>query len=156
MRVALPQIPRSVQQTLGTEAAEDFSQWFEVVLVEHAVRRDEYREVLSRLDILERDVADVKASITDLHHTMDERFDRMNAEMNERFDRMNAEMNERFDRMNERFERLEARNDERFDRMNERFDEMYRHISTMTRWTVGTLALIGTIMTILMAIAQFT
>ena len=107
-------------------------------MVERAVRRDEYREVLSRLDILEHDVADVKTSITDLHRTMDERFDRMNAQMNGRFDRMHFEMNERFDRM------------------NERFDEMYRHISTMTRWTVGTLALIGTIMTILMAIAQFT
>ncbi len=127
MRVALPQMPPSVRQTLGPEATGDFSQWLEIVLVEHAVRRDEYREVLSRLDILEHDVADVKASITDLHHTMDERFDRMNSEMNERFDRV-----------------------------NERFDEMYRHISTMTRWTVGTLALIGTIMTILMAIAQFT
>jgi hypothetical protein len=127
MRVALPQIPQSVQQTLGPEATGDFSQWFEIVLVEHAVRRDEYWEVLSRLDILEHDVADVKTRISDLHHTMDERFDRMNSEMNERFDRM-----------------------------NERFDEMYRHISTMTRWTVGTLALIGTIMTILMAIAQFT
>ncbi|MBM4466900.1 MAG: hypothetical protein FJ014_15340 [Chloroflexi bacterium] len=74
-------------------------------MVEYAVRRDEYREVLSRLDILEHDVVDVKAGIADLHRTM-----------------------------------------------NERFDEMYRHISTMTRWTVGTLALI---MTILMAIAQF-
>ena len=123
MRIALPQMPQSVQQTLGPEAAGDFSQWFEIALVEHAVRRDEYREVLSRLDILEHDVADVKTSINDLHRTMDERFDRMN---------------------------------ERFDRMNERFDQMYRHISTMTRWTVGTLALLGTIMTILMAIAQFT
>jgi hypothetical protein len=28
-------------------------------------------------------------------------------------------------------------------------------MTTMTRWTVGTLALLGTIMTILMAIAQF-
>jgi tetrahydromethanopterin S-methyltransferase subunit G len=138
MRVALPQMPQSVQQTLGPEATGDFSQWFEIVLVEHAVRRDEYREVLSRLDILEHDVADVKTSITDLHRTMDDRFDRVN----ERFDRMNSEMNERFDRTNSE--------------MNKRFDEMYRHISTMTRWTVGTLALIGTIMTILMAIAQFT
>jgi tetrahydromethanopterin S-methyltransferase subunit G len=123
MRVILPEMPPSVQQTLGPEATGDFSQWLEVVLVEHAVRRDEYREVLSRLDILEHDVADVKTSITDLHRTMDERFDRVN---------------------------------ERFDRVNGRFDEMYRHISTMTRWTVGTLALFGTIITILMAIAQFT
>jgi chromosome segregation ATPase len=103
-------------------------------MVEHAVRCDEFREVLSRLDVLEHDVADVKASIAGLHRTMGERFDRVN----ERFDRMNSEMNDRFDRV------------------NARFDEMYRHISSMTRWTVGTLALIGTIMTILMAIAQFT
>jgi len=134
-------MPQSVQQTLGPEAAGDFSRWLEVVLVEHAVRRDEYREVLSRLDILEHDMADVRASLNDLHHTMDERFDRMN---------------ERFDRVNERFDRMNAEMNERFDRMNERFDEMYRHISTMTRWTVGTLALFGAIITILMAIAQFT
>jgi DNA anti-recombination protein RmuC len=142
-------MPPSVQQTLGPEATGDLSQWFEVVLVEYAVRRDEYREVLSRLDILEHDVADVQVSIADLRRTMDERFDRMNAEMNERFDRMNAEMNERFDRMNSEM-------NERFDRMNERFDQMYERMTTMIRWTVGTLALLGTIMTILIAIAQFT
>lgn len=59
-------------------------------MVEHAVRRDEYRELLSRLDILEHDMADVKTRITDLRHTMDARFDRMNSEMNERFDRINT------------------------------------------------------------------
>ena len=138
MRATLPKMPQSVERTLGPEATGDLSQWLEIVLVEHAVRRDEYREVLSRLDILERDVADVKDRITDLHRTMDERFDRMNSEMNERFDRMNSGMNERFDRM------------------NERFDQMYERMTTMIRWTVGTLALLGTIMTILMAIAQFT
>ena len=127
MRATLPKMPQSVERTLGPEATGDLSQWLEIVLVEHAVRRDEYREVLSRLDILERDVADVKDRIADLHRTMDERFDRMNSEMNERFDRM-----------------------------NERFDQMYERMTTMIRWTVGTLALLGTIMTILMAIAQFT
>jgi hypothetical protein len=40
--------------------------------------------------------------------------------------------------------------------MNERFDRMYERMTTMICWTVGTLALLGTIMTILMAIAQFT
>ena len=34
------------------------------------MRRDEYREVLSRLDILEHDVSGVKAGIADLHRTM--------------------------------------------------------------------------------------
>ena len=45
----------------------DLSQWLEVIVVEYAVRRDEYREVLSRLDILEHDVADVKDRLDDLH-----------------------------------------------------------------------------------------
>jgi len=137
MRIALPEIPQSVQQSLGQEAAEDLSHWLEVILAERAVPRDEYRVVLSRLDVLEHEVADVKAGLAELHRGMDERFDRMN---------------ERFDKVNERFDKV----NERFDKVNERFDEMYRHISTMTRWTVGTLALLGTIMTILMAIAQFT
>lgn len=34
------------------------------------MRRDKYREVLSRLDILERDASDVKFGIADLHCTM--------------------------------------------------------------------------------------
>ncbi len=151
MPVTLPKIPPSVERSLGAEAAADLSQWIEIIVVEHAVRRDEYREVMSRLDILEHDVADLKDRVANLQRIMDERFDRMNAEMNERFDRMNqrfdrmnAEMNQRFDRMNERF-----------DRMNERFDQMYERITTMTRWTVGTLALLGTIVAILLAIAQF-
>ena len=149
MPVTLPRMPQSVRQALGPQAAEDFIQWFDVILVERAVRRDEYRELLSRLDILEHDVSDLKGGLAELHRTMDERFDRMQAQMDERFDRMQAQMDERFDRM-------QAQMNERFDRMNERFDQMYERITTMIRWTVGTLALLGTIMTILMAIAQFT
>ena len=39
-------------------------------------------------------------------------------------------------------------NEQRFRRMNER-------LRAMTRWTVGTIALFGTLMTILLAIAEF-
>jgi len=53
-------------------------------------------------------------------------------------------MNERFDRMNERF-----------DRMNERFDQMHARMVSMMKWTVGTLALFGSIISILLAIGQF-
>ena len=52
------------------------------------MRRDKYRELFSRLDILERDVSDVKTRIADLHRTMDRRFDRVN----ERFDQMYERM----------------------------------------------------------------
>lgn len=36
--------------------------------------------------------------------------------------------------------------------MNERFDRVYERIESMTKWTVGTLALFGTLITILLAI----
>ena len=61
-------------------------QWFKAILFEQDLRYDEYREILSRLGILERDVSDLKTSIADLHRTMNERFDRMN----ERLDRMHS------------------------------------------------------------------
>jgi len=147
-----------VQEVLGERAATDLTGWFEVIMTERSVRRDEYREVLSRLDILEHDVSEVKTEIAELRRTMDERFD----QVHERFDRMN----ERFDQIHERFERLEARTSQRFDqlyelferqevRTDQRFDQMHDRMTSMTRWTVGTIALFGTILTILAAAAQF-
>ena len=137
-------LPRTVREAWGEEAATDFADWFELILEERTVSRDEFRQILSRLDILERDVSDLKTEVRDLRREMNERFDRMYIEMNGRFERLQAEMNERFDRMNERF-----------DRMNERFDQMYERMLSMTRWTIGTLALFGTIITILLAVGQF-
>ena len=138
-------LPRTVQKAWGEEVAADFTDWFEFVLEERAVKpvisrveamleertvsRDEFRQILSRLDILERDVADLKTEVRDLRREMNERF---------------RQVDERFDRINERF-----------DRMNERFDQMYERMLSMTRWTVGTLALFGTIITILLAVGQF-
>jgi len=53
-------------------------------------------------------------------------------------------MNECFDRMNECF-----------DRMNERFDQMYDRMLVTMQWTVGTIAVFGTLITVLLAIAAF-
>jgi len=119
-------MPKTIREAWGEEAAEDFMEWLEEAMQEKTVPRDEYRRVLSRLDILERDVSDLKTDIRDLRR-----------EMNARFDQMNDQMNIRFDRV------------------NERFDQMYDRIMVMTRWTVGTLALFGTMITILIAIQQF-
>jgi len=116
------QAPESVRKAWGDEAVADFVPWIERIIWERGVSRNEYREILSRLDILERDVADVRVDIRELRRDMNERFDRMN---------------------------------ERFDRMNERFDQMYGRMLTMTRWTVGPLALFGTIISIILAIGQF-
>ena len=112
---------------------------------EKGVPRDEYREVLSRLDVLEHDMADIKMDIRELRGEMNERFDRVN----ERFDRMYQHFEGRFDQMNERFDRMNQHFEMRFDQMSER-------MLVQTRWLIGSIALFGTIVTIMVAIAQFT
>jgi chromosome segregation ATPase len=89
-------------------------------LGERAVSRDEFRQILSRLDVLERDVAALQADVRELRR-----------EMNERFDRLYREINERFDRM-------------------------YHQMVVQTRWLIGALAVIGTVISLLLAIGQFT
>ena len=47
-------LPPSVREHFGEQTAEAFSEWLDEYVQEHAVERDEYREVLSGLDVLER------------------------------------------------------------------------------------------------------
>jgi len=83
--------------------------------------------VLSRLDGLEKDISLVK-----------EEQARMRAEFREDLGELRREMHERFDRV------------------NERFDDMHHQMIVQTRWLIGSLALIGTVVSVLLAIAQFT
>jgi hypothetical protein len=76
--------------------------------------------------------------------------------MNKRFDAMNARMDERFDAMDARMDERSKHIDEKLGQMNDRIDRMHEAMRVQTRWTVGTIALFGTIVTVLLAIAQFT
>ena len=87
---------------------------------------------------------------------MDQRFDAMNARMDERFDALNARMDERFNTMNRRMDERSEHIDEKLGQMNARIDQVHEAMRVQTRWTVGTIALFGTIVTVLLAIAQFT
>jgi class 3 adenylate cyclase len=120
------EVPEVLRRAWGDEAAEAFAVWLAGVLEERAVSRDEFRQILSRLDVLERDVAALQADVRELRR-----------EMNERFDRLYREMNERFDRM------------------GERMDRMYHQMVVQTRWLIGALAVIGTVISLLLAIGQF-
>jgi tetrahydromethanopterin S-methyltransferase subunit G len=122
MAVRQLEVPAVLRRAWGDEAADAFAVWLTSVLEERAISRDEYRQILSRLDILEHDMADLKADVQELRREMNERFDRMN---------------------------------ERFDRMNERFDQMYHQMVVQTRWFIGALVVIGTVISALLAIAQF-
>jgi tetrahydromethanopterin S-methyltransferase subunit G len=137
MAVRRLEVPEVLRRAWGDEAAEAFAVWLADVLEERAVSRDEFRQILSRLDVLERDVAALQADVRELRREMNERFDRLYGEMNERFDRFYREMNERFDGI------------------GERMDRMYHQMVVQTRWLIGALAVIGTVISLLLAIGQF-
>jgi len=127
------EVPAVLRQAWGDEAADAFAVWFASVLEERAISRDEYRQILSRLDIIEHDMADLKTDVQELRREISE---------------LRKEMNERFDRMNERFDQLRRE-------MDERMDRMYHQMVVQTRWLIGSLVVIGTVISVLLAIAQF-
>ncbi len=122
MAVRQLEVPAVLRRAWGDEVADAFAVWFVSVLEERAISRDEYRQILSRLDIIEHDIANLKSEVQELRREMNERFDRMN---------------------------------ERFDRLNERFDQMYHQMVVQTRWFIVALVVIGTVISILLAVAQF-
>jgi archaellum component FlaC len=163
-------LPDTLREAWGEEVATELVRFVEQIVREKGVHRDErpdreggstlgvYREVLSRLDVLEErfeqvedrfDRVDERLDRVDERlNQMDERLDAMNARTDERFDAMNARMDERFDAMN-------ARMDEHFERMTDQLDRMNDRILSMTRWIIGLIALFGTMVTVLLSIAQF-
>ncbi len=148
-------IPQTLQDALGEKAAQDLANWIDRVLKERTVVRDEDREVLSRLDLLEHDVAGVKDDVQQLRTELKDDMQQLRTELKDDVQQLRTELKDDIHQlrteMNERFDRI----NERFDRMNERFDTLYDRMLVQTRWTVGTIALFGTAVTILLAIAQF-
>ena len=144
-------LPQSVRKHLGDQVADDFSRWFEENVQHELVTKDQYREVLSRLDVLEERFDHVEERFD----RMDERFDRMEEHVEERLDLMEKHFEERFEQVDQRFEGMEERLDRRFEGMDEKLDRMNDRILSMTRWLIGLIALFGSLITVLLAIAQF-
>ncbi|MBM4465699.1 MAG: DUF2959 domain-containing protein [Chloroflexi bacterium] len=144
------QVPQTVRRAWGDELVLEFVPWLEQVIEEKtsprlkqlveekAVPRDEYRQVLSRLDVLEHDVADIKENVRELRH-----------EMRREIGDLRGEIVGLRDEMNRRFVDMERHFEVRLDQMSDR-------MLVQTRWLIGSIALFGTILTILQVIAQFT
>jgi tetrahydromethanopterin S-methyltransferase subunit G len=85
-------VPQSLRDALGPQAAGDLSAWLDESLDEsirqRAITRDEFREVLSRLDVV------------------DERFE----QVDDRFDQMEQRFDLRFEAVEGRLGRLESKN----------------------------------------------
>ncbi len=140
---ALPIFPRKIEEQWGKDTSEEFISWLDAFIKERSVTRDEFREVLSRLDAIENSLNYVKEE----QERQRAELNQLRSEMNERFDRIN----ERFDRINERFDRI----NERFDRINERFDKMNERLQSSLKWTVGVVMGMGSLLAILMSIYKF-
>ena len=125
--------PSVLREKWGADVVEHLEGWVKEIVRSEGISRDEYREILSRLDGLEQGQEGLKEEVYRLRGEMNG----FRSEVNERFDRMNGQMNERFDRMNERF-----------GQMNER-------MLSMIKWTVGTIAVFGTIISVLMTVFKF-
>lgn len=143
---------------MGEQVADDFSRWIETYVGERAVVRDEYREVLSRLDVLEERLDHIEQRF----EQVDERFDRMDErldQIDQRIDEQRVQIDERLDRMSaqfdQRFDAMGAKFDQRLDVVHERIDRLHEQMRVQMRRTVGTIALFGTIVTVLLAIAEF-
>jgi tetrahydromethanopterin S-methyltransferase subunit G len=126
-------LPRTVRDAWGEEVADEFSNWLDENFQQRTVSRDEFREILSRLDVLE------------------ERFDQQDARFEERLEAQNKRFDERFDEVGARLDRMEKR----FGSMDEKLDRMNERIFSTTRW-LGLLVLFVTMATVLLSIAQFT
>ena len=166
-------LPPSVREHFGEQTAEAFSEWLDEYVQENAVERDEYRKVLSRLDVIDERFEQVDQRFESLEARMDERFEQVDQrfeQVDQRFDRLETRMDERFGnmeaRMDERFESMEERFDsrlvdlreefnDRFESMDAKLDRMNDRILSMTRWLIGLVALFGSLVTALLAVAQF-
>ncbi|PSQ79164.1 MAG: hypothetical protein BRD37_00960 [Bacteroidetes bacterium QH_8_67_23] len=116
----------------GEEVADEFSGWLDEHFQQRAVSRDEFREILGRLDVIE------------------ERFDRQDVRFEERLEAQNKRFDERFDEVGARLDRMEKR----FGSMDEKLDRTNERIFSTTRW-LGLLVPFFTMATVLLSIAQF-
>ena len=77
-----------------------------------------------------------------------ERFESMEARFDQRFESMEARFDSRLVEMREEF-------NDRFESMDAKLDRMNDRILSMTRWLIGLVALFGSLVTALLAVAQF-
>ena len=135
------EVPTSVREALGDKAALDMVPWLMRLIPVIAVSRDEFREVLSRLDKVEDRLYNLEAEVKELRREMRGEIQGLRGEFSGEIQGLRKEI----------YEEIQALRRE----MNERFDQMYERMLVQTRWLIGSIAVIGTVISILLAVGQF-
>lgn len=176
-------VPR-LRETLGDEGVGELITLVDDRVREQAASRDEFQQVIIRLDTLEQNVGQLRREMIDRFTRIDDRFIEMDRHFESRFEEMNRHFESRFEQMEQRLEvrllsqfegRFQAidqrfdqidqrldrmdqrldRMDQRFDKMDQRLDQMYDRMLVQSRWLIGSIALLGTVISLLLAIGQF-
>jgi hypothetical protein len=138
--VAAQAVPR-LREALGDEGVDELITLVDERLREQAVPRDEYHQVIAHLQ------------------RIDDRFIEMDRHFEVRFEQMSRHFGNRFDKMEQRVEsRIDRRfgeMDRRLDRMDQRLDEMHDRMLVQSWWLIGSIALPGTVISLLLAIGLF-
>jgi tetrahydromethanopterin S-methyltransferase subunit G len=146
-------VASKLKEKFGEDVVGYLDQWVREII--QSETKDQYSQILTRLDILE----DRYEVISDEVYKLRGEMNGFRAEVKQRFDAMNDTINQRFDVIDQRFDTMNNSINQRFDAMNnsinQRFDAMNDRILSSMKWSVGTIAAFGLIITILVTIFKF-
>ena len=128
-------VASKLKEKLGEDVVEYLDKWMREII--QSETKDQYTQILSRLDLLEARYEGISDEVYRLRGEMNG----FRTEVNQRFDAMNDNINQRLDAMN--------------NSINQRFDAMNERILSSMKWSVGTIAIFGLIITILMTVFKF-
>ena len=146
-------VASNLKEKFGEDVVKDLDQWIREII--QSETKDQYGQILSRLDLLE----DRYEGISDEVYRLRGEMNGFRTDVNQRFDAMNDSINQRFDVIDQRFDAMNDSINQRFDAMNnsisQRFDVMNDRILSGIKWSVGTIAIFGLIITILVTVFKF-
>lgn len=119
-----------LKEKFGEDVFEDLELWVKQILKAEGVTKDEYRQILSRLDLLDKGYGELKEEVYRLRGELST----FRSEVDGRIDSFREDM------------------DARIDKIHELLDGVNVRIISSIKWTVGTIALFGTIIAVLLAI----
>jgi len=149
----MARIPDTVQQAWGEVVARDFTHWLEAMMTQRSTtlpdNESRFATVEARLESLESRLAKVEARLD----AVESRLAKVEARLDAVESRL-ANVETRLTMVEHDLGELKIEFREFRREVTERFDRLQGLILSQTRWTVGTLALFGTLIAIQIGIGQ--
>lgn len=135
---------KPLEEHLSEVGVEALIQLMDERIQQHSVTKAEYHQILHRLDRVESRIENIDQRLESL--------EKDSVLLRGELNTFRSDMDARIDRLHERMERMSSELNGRIDRMN---SELNGRIDSMAKWTVGTIALFGTIISVLITVFKF-